>query len=73
MVELEWHIVFPLVYHFIKLSLLLPVVTTTVERVVSAMKIIKTEFCNNMSDDWLNDLMVCIERDIFKGLDLKKF
>jgi hypothetical protein len=35
------------------------------------MKIIKTELHNNMTDGWLNDLMVCyIEREIFKGLDL---
>ena len=35
------------------------------------MKIIKTELHNKMSDDWLNDLMVIyIEREIFKSLDL---
>jgi hypothetical protein len=33
------------------------------------MKIIKTKLRNKMSDDWLNDLMVCyIEREIFKEL-----
>jgi hypothetical protein len=53
--------------------LLLPVATTTVERAFSAMKVIKTELRNKMSDGWLNDLMVCyIERDIFKRLDLQK-
>ena len=37
------------------------------------MKIIKTELCNEMSDTWLNDLMVCyIERGIFEGLDLSE-
>jgi hypothetical protein len=36
------------------------------------MKIIKTELHNKMTDDWLNDLMVCyIEREIFKRLDLQ--
>jgi hypothetical protein len=65
--------VFPLVYRLIELALLLPVVTATVERAFSAMKIIKTELCNKMSDGWLNDLMVCyIERKKFKGLDLQK-
>uniref|UniRef100_A0A453GKI6 HAT C-terminal dimerisation domain-containing protein n=1 Tax=Aegilops tauschii subsp. strangulata TaxID=200361 RepID=A0A453GKI6_AEGTS len=45
----------------------------TVERVFSAMKIIKTELRSKMSDGWLNDLMVCyIERGIFKSLDLGK-
>jgi hypothetical protein len=72
MVELERHIVFPLVYRLIELALLLPVATATVERAFSAMKIIKTELRNKMSNGWLNDLMVCyIEREIFKGLDLQ--
>jgi hypothetical protein len=73
MVQLERHIVFPLVYHLIELALLLPVVTATIERAFSAMKIIKTELCNKMTDGWLNDLMVCyIEREIYKGLDLQQ-
>jgi hypothetical protein len=72
MFELERHMMFPLVYRLIELALLLPVATTSVERAFSAMKIIKTELRNKMSDGWLNDLMVCcyIERQIFKGLDL---
>ena len=40
------------------------------ERVFSITKIIKTELCNKMDDDWLIDLMIwCNEIDIFKGLD----
>jgi hypothetical protein len=36
------------------------------------MKIIKTELRNKMGDYWLNDLMVIyIEREVFKGLDLQ--
>ena len=71
MVELERHIMFPIVYRLIELELLLPVATATVERAFSAMKIIKTELRNKMSDGWLNDLMVCyIERGIFKCLSL---
>jgi hypothetical protein len=73
MVLLERHTVFRLVYRLIELTLLLPVATTMVERVFSAMKIIKTELRNKMIDGWLNDLMICyIEREIFKGLDLQK-
>jgi hypothetical protein len=72
MVELKRHIVFPLVYHLIELALVLPVVTALVERAFSAMKIIKTKLRNKMSDGWLNDLMVVyIEREIFKGIDLE--
>jgi hypothetical protein len=73
MVELERHIVFPLVYRIIELALLLPVATATVERAFLAMKIIKTELRNKMTDGLLNDLMVCyIERQIYKGLDLQQ-
>jgi hypothetical protein len=54
-------------YRIIELTLLLPVVTATVERAFSAMKIIKTELRNKMTDGWLNDLMMCyIEREIYK-------
>jgi hypothetical protein len=71
--QLERHIVFPLVYRIIELALLLPVATATVERAFSAMKIIKTELRNKLTDDWLNDLMVCyIEREIYKWLDLEQ-
>ena len=70
MVEAEKHIAFLLVYKLIELALILPVSTATIERAFSAMKIIKTELRNKISDDWLNELMVCYtERDIFKTLD----
>ena len=72
MVELKRHGIFSLVYRLIELALLLPVATASVERAFSAMKIIKTELQNKMSDGWLNDLMVVyIEREIFKGIDLE--
>jgi hypothetical protein len=73
MVELDRHTVFPSVYRLVELALILPVVTASVERVFSAMNIIKTELSNKMSDAWLNYLMVCyIEQEIFKGIDLEK-
>jgi hypothetical protein len=72
MVELKRHIVFPLVYRLIELAMLLLVATASVERAFSAIKIIKTELRNKISDGWLNDLMVVyIEREIFKGIDLE--
>ncbi|KAJ1279796.1 hypothetical protein BS78_04G182900 [Paspalum vaginatum] len=72
MAKLKRHIMFPLVYRLIELALLLPVATTSVERAFSAMKIIKTELRNKMSYAWLNDLMVVyIEREIFKGIDIE--
>jgi hypothetical protein len=61
------------VYRIIKLALLLLVATATVERAFSAMKIIKTKLRNKITDDWLNDFMVCyIDREIYKGLDLQQ-
>jgi hypothetical protein len=54
MVELDNHTIFPLVYHLIELALLLPEAIASVERAFSAMKIIKTELRNKMSDAWIN-------------------
>lgn len=51
MVKMERNITFPLVYRLIKLALLLPVATATVERAFSAMNIIKTDLHNRMSDE----------------------
>jgi len=47
------------VYHLIELILILPVATTSVERIFSALNIIKTNLRNKMGDEWLNDLMIC--------------
>ncbi|CAN6330735.1 unnamed protein product [Urochloa humidicola] len=73
MVETKMHIPFSLVYRLIELALLLPVATASVERAFSAMNIIKTDLRNRMSDEWLNDLILCyIEKEIFVGLDFEK-
>jgi hypothetical protein len=70
MVATEKHLVFPLVYKLIELALLVPVSTATVERLFSAMKIIKSKLRNKIADDWFNNLMVCyVERELFKSLD----
>ncbi|XP_057452984.1 uncharacterized protein LOC130744837 [Lotus japonicus] len=48
-----------------KLVLTLPVSSATIERVFSAMKVIKTRLCNKMEDDFLTDYMVVyIEKEI---------
>ena len=69
-VELEQYIMFPMIYRLIELALLVPVVTTIIERAFSTTKIIKTDLRNMMSGGWLNYLMVCyIDRGgIFKSL-----
>jgi hypothetical protein len=72
MVQIGRDAVFPLVYRLIELALLLPVATAMVERAFSTMKIIKIELRNKMGDYWLNDLLVIyIERELFKELDLQ--
>ena len=73
LVQSRQHLVFPLVYRLIILALTLPVATASVERVFSAMNIIKTDLRNKMGDDWLNDLMVCfVEREIFAKISDKE-
>ncbi|XP_057986858.1 uncharacterized protein LOC131171293 [Hevea brasiliensis] len=70
MVATRKHIVLPLVYLLIKLSLILPVATATVERAFSAMNIIKSSLRNRMGDELLNDCLVTyIERDVFASID----
>ena len=57
-------------YLLLTLALLLPVATTTVERVFSAMNIVKTDLRNRMRDEWLNDsLLAYVEKDIFDTID----
>ena len=64
--------VFPMVYRLVELALLLPVATTSVERVFSAMKAVKTDLQNRMGYEWLNDsLVVYIEKEIFDSIDTK--
>ena len=62
--------VFPMVYCLVELTLLLPVATTSVEKVFSAMKAVKTDLRNRMRGEWLNDsLVVYIENEIFDSID----
>ena len=54
----------------IKLPLLLLVATVIVERVFSAMRIVKSRLRNRIGDKWMNDsLVVYIEKDIFDKID----
>ncbi|XP_022891740.1 zinc finger MYM-type protein 1-like [Olea europaea var. sylvestris] len=61
---------FPLVYRLLTLALILPVATASVERIFSAMNLIKSDLRNKMGDVWLNDnLVVYVEKAIFKQLE----
>ena len=56
---------FAMVYKLLKLALLLLVATANVERVFSAMKVVKSKLSNKTNDQWLNDRLVTyIERDV---------
>jgi hypothetical protein len=50
MVEMKKDIVYPLVYSFVTLSLILPVATATIERAFSAMNIVKNRLRNKMKN-----------------------
>ena len=59
-----------MVYNLLKLVLLLPVATASVERVFSALTFVKTKLRNRMEDSLLDDcLHTFIERDIFFQVD----
>ncbi|XP_059315681.1 uncharacterized protein LOC132066375 [Lycium ferocissimum] len=57
---------YSLVYLLMKLTLIFPVATTTVERVFSSMKYIKDELRSTISDEFLNNCLVCyFEKKVF--------
>ena len=61
---------FDMVFLLLKLILLLPVATTSVERAFSAMSLVKTKLRNKMGDSLLDDCLVTfIERDLFFKVD----
>ena len=66
LVETKRHKVYDMVYLLLKLILLLPVATASVERVFSTLVIVKTKLRNKIGDTVLDDCLVTfIERDIF--------
>ncbi|GAV59575.1 Dimer_Tnp_hAT domain-containing protein/DUF4371 domain-containing protein, partial [Cephalotus follicularis] len=63
-------IVYPLVYLLVKLTLILPVATASMERVFSAMKYVKNRLCNRMRDSLMNNCLVMyIEKYVFSSVD----
>ena len=66
LVETKKHLVYDLVYLLLKLILILPVATANVERVFSAMSLVKNKLRNSMGDELLNHCLVTlIEREVF--------
>ena len=69
MVETKMHEFFPLIYRLVKLTLILPVATATVERCFSVMKLVKSNLRNRISDGFLNDCVICaVEREGFSNV-----
>lgn len=66
LVETKKNIRCGIVYKLLKLVLLLPVATASVERVFSSMNYVKKKLRNKMGDQFLNDcLVIFIEREFF--------
>ncbi|XP_057793165.1 uncharacterized protein LOC131009774 [Salvia miltiorrhiza] len=66
LVETKRHMTYPLVFLLIKLILILPVATASVERVFSGMTYVKNKLRNSMGDQVLNDCLVTfIEKYMF--------
>ncbi|XP_021771319.1 zinc finger MYM-type protein 1-like [Chenopodium quinoa] len=66
LVKTNKHKTFPLIHLLIKLMLILPVATASVERVFSAMTCVKNKLRNSMGDQLMNDCLVTfIEKDVF--------
>nr|XP_051190625.1 uncharacterized protein LOC127303951 [Lolium perenne] len=66
LVETNKHQQYFLVYKLLKLVLILPVATASVERVFSSMNYVKNKLRNKMSDEYLNNALVTfVERDFF--------
>jgi hypothetical protein len=66
LVQTNRHNVYDLVYLLLKLVLILPVATASVERAFSTMNFVKNRLRNRMNDSLLDDCLVTfIERDVF--------
>ena len=73
MVEMKEDVLYLLFYILVTSALILQVVVTIVERMFSAMNIIKNSLHNWMGDEWINDCLVTyIDKDKFKTIECKK-
>jgi hypothetical protein len=66
LVETNKHEQYFAVYKLLKLVLVLPVATASVERVFSSMNYVKNKLRNKMGDEYLNNCLVTfVEREFF--------
>ncbi|XP_052625820.1 uncharacterized protein LOC111909411 [Lactuca sativa] len=59
MVSIGKHRSYPLVYKLLKLAVILPVATASVEICFSKLKLLKTDLRNKIGDEFLNDALLC--------------
>ncbi|XP_002439156.2 zinc finger MYM-type protein 1 [Sorghum bicolor] len=64
-VDTKKHLAFPLVYRLLKLVLVLPIATASVERCFSAMKTVKTLSRNRIGNKFMNDCIICFVEPAF--------
>jgi hypothetical protein len=50
---------YTLVYHLLKVVLVLPIATATVDRCFSGMKFVKTYLSNRMGDEKVSNRLIC--------------
>ena len=65
MVDTNKNLSFPLVYRLLKLVLVLPIATASVERCFSVVKIVKTDLRNRIGDRFMNDCVICFVEQEF--------
>ncbi|XP_049366619.1 uncharacterized protein LOC125831481 [Solanum verrucosum] len=69
LVQMKKYPNYPLVFRLVKLVLLLPVATASVERAFSAMKFIENDLRSQMSDDFFSGCLVpFVEKDVFDSI-----
>ena len=69
LVDTKKHLSFPLVYQLLKLVLILPVATASVERCFSAMNIVNNVLLNKMGEKFMSDCLICyVEKHIFSTI-----
>ena len=73
MVEMKNDVLCPLFYMLVTLTLILQVAAATIEKMFSAMNIIKNWLYNRIGDQWINDCLVTyIDKDIFKTIECEE-
>ncbi|XP_060210263.1 uncharacterized protein LOC132637142 [Lycium barbarum] len=69
LVQTKKHSNYPFVFLLVKLSLLLPVATASVERTFSAMKFIKNDLRSRMNESYFSGCLVpYVEKDVFNRI-----